>query len=275
MSSQVAIEVRGLHHSYGELEVLKGIDLTVERGESLVILGGSGSGKSTLLRAILGLQRPTAGSVSILGTDIYTAGAEEMRQLRQRLGVAFQGGALFGSLTVGENVDMPLAEFTGLPASTRSIVVRIKLALVGLEAVTDRRPAELSGGMRKRAAFARAMALDPAVLFCDEPSAGLDPVTAAGLDRLLLQLKRVFGITLVVVTHELESAFTIADRIAMIHRGRLLVTASPEEVKASDDPVVRRFVGRQPAEGDEDEDRFRRWMIEEAETEGEEIDARP
>ncbi len=203
----------------------------------------------------------------MLGTDVYAASPEELRRLRQRVGVAFQSGALFGSLTVGQNVDLPLAEFTGLPESTRRIVVRIKLALVGLEPAVDRRPAELSGGMRKRAAFARAMALDPAVLLCDEPSAGLDPVTAAGLDRLLLELQRVFGITLVVVTHELESAFAIADRIAMIHRGELLVTGSVEEVRTSTDPIVRRFVDREPAEDAEEADRFRRWMTERVEDE--------
>ncbi|MDX1643671.1 MAG: ATP-binding cassette domain-containing protein, partial [Thermoanaerobaculia bacterium] len=194
MTSEPAIEVRNLHHSYGDFEVLRGIDLTVERGESLVILGGSGSGKSTLLRAILGLQRPTRGSVSMLGTDVYSAAPEELRRLRQRVGVAFQSGALFGSLTVGQNVDLPLAEFTGLPESTRQIVVRIKLALVGLEPAVDRRPAELSGGMRKRAAFARAMALDPAVLLCDEPSGGRGTVTAAGRGRRLGQRERGLGL---------------------------------------------------------------------------------
>jgi phospholipid/cholesterol/gamma-HCH transport system ATP-binding protein len=243
--------------------VLDGVDLTVEPGEALVILGGSGSGKSTLLRCMLGLERPFEGSVSILGTDIHRASGTELDRLRQRIGMAFQSGALFGSLSVGGNVDLPLAEFTRLPESTRRIIVRIKLALVGLDEAAERHPSELSGGMKKRAAFARAMALDPDLLFCDEPSAGLDPVTAAGLDRLLIQLKEVFGITLVVVTHELASAYAVADRIALIHEGRVLVTGTPDEVRSCGDPIVRRFLERQPLESEDDAHRFRRWMTEE------------
>ncbi len=256
------IEVRGLRQSYGDHVVLNGIDLTVRSGETLVILGGSGSGKSTLLRCLVGLERPEAGTVSILGTDIFSARPQELDELRQHIGMAFQSGALFGSLTVAENVDLPLAEFTHLPESTRRIIVRIKLALVGLDGAANHYPSELSGGMKKRAAFARAMALDPDVLFCDEPSAGLDPVTAAGLDRLLIQLKEVFGITLVVVTHELESAFAIADRIAMIHEGRFLVTGSPEQVRECPNTVVRRFLDREPEEDAKDSHRFRQWVME-------------
>jgi phospholipid/cholesterol/gamma-HCH transport system ATP-binding protein len=258
-----AIEVSGLRRSYGDHVVLDGIDLVVEPGETLVILGGSGSGKSTLLRCLVGLERPDAGSVSVQSTDIFSAGAEELHDLRQNIGMAFQSGALFGSMTVGENIELPLTEYTRLPASTRRIIVRIKLALVGLEDAVERYPSELSGGMRKRAAFARAMALDPDLLFCDEPSAGLDPVTAAGLDRLLIQLKEVFGITLVVVTHSLDSAFAIADRIALIHQGRFLVTGSPEQVRRCPDPVVRRFLERRPEEEPADSPRFRQWMLEE------------
>lgn len=258
-----AIEVRGLRRSYGDHVVLDGIDLSVEAGETLVILGGSGSGKSTLLRCLVGLERPDTGRVSIQGTDIFAADPDELHDLRQHIGLAFQSGALFGSMTVGENVDLPLAEFTLLPESTRRIIVRIKLALVGLDGAINSYPSELSGGMKKRAAFARAMALDPDLLFCDEPSAGLDPVTAAGLDRLLIQLKEVFGITLVVVTHSLDSAFAIADRIALIHEGRFLVTGSPDRVRNCPDPVVRRFLERQPEEETADNQRFRRWMLEE------------
>ena len=258
-----AIEVHGLRRSYGDNVVLNGIDLTVEPGETLVILGGSGSGKSTLLRCLIGLERPDTGTVSIQGTDIFAAGPDELHDLRQHIGMAFQSGALFGSMTIGENVDLPLAEFTLLPPSTRRIIVRIKLALVGLDGAIDLHPSELSGGMRKRAAFARAMALDPDLLFCDEPSAGLDPVTAAGLDRLLIQLKEVFGITLVVVTHSLESAFAIADRIALIHQGRFLITGSPEHVRECPYPIVRRFLDRQPEEETANANRFRQWMLEE------------
>jgi phospholipid/cholesterol/gamma-HCH transport system ATP-binding protein len=255
-----AIEVRGLRKSYLGRTVLDGIDLTVETGETLVILGGSGSGKSTLLRCMLGLERPDAGSVLLQGVDLLSAPPREVKELRQRIGMAFQGSALFGSLTLAENVDLPLEEFTRLPLSTRRIIVRIKLALVGLQDALDRYPSELSGGMQKRAAFARAMALDPDLLFCDEPSSGLDPVTAAGLDRLLVNLREVFGVTLVVVTHELQSAFAVADRLALIHRGRFRVMGTPDEVRACQDRVVRHFLDRVPEEDDEDDERYQRLI---------------
>lgn len=255
-----AVEVRGLKKSYLGRPVLDGIDLTVETGETLVILGGSGSGKSTLLRCMLGLERPDAGSVRLQGVDLLSAPLAEVKEMRQHIGMAFQGSALFGSLTLAENVDLPLKEYTRLPVSTRRIIVRIKLALVGLQDALDRYPSELSGGMQKRAAFARAMALDPDLLFCDEPSSGLDPVTAAGLDRLLVNLREVFGVTLVVVTHELQSAFAVADRLAMIHRGRFLVTGTPDEVRACQDPVVRHFLDRVPEDDDGDDERYQRLI---------------
>jgi len=242
------IEVEDLRVTLGDRLVLDRLDLRVEQGETLVILGASGSGKSTLLRCIVGLTPPAAGTVKLLGTDVYRASERRRRELRRRLGMAFQAGALFGSLTVADNVDLPLSEFTDLPLSTRRILVRLKLATVGLEAAADLFPSQLSGGMRKRAALARAMALDPELLFFDEPSAGLDPITAAGIDRLLLQLRQVFGVTLVVVTHELESAFTIADRIALMHQGKFVIIGTPEEIRTSPNKVVRRFVDRQPVE---------------------------
>lgn len=261
MSGTPVIEIQGLRKSYGEKVVLKDLDLTIYEGESLVILGGSGSGKSTLLRCLVGLEIPDAGSITIQGIDLFSSPVSARRELRQRMGMAFQNSALFGSLTVAENVDLPLKEYTRLPESTRRIIVRIKLALVGLEDALDRYPAELSGGMQKRAAFARAMALDPDFLFCDEPSAGLDPVTAAGLDRLLIELREVFGMTLVIVTHEMESAFKVAHRLALMHRGRFLVTGSTEEVRASDHPVVRRFLDRVAEEEEDDEgERYQRLI---------------
>ena len=259
MSSPI-IRVHGLRLSFGSQVVLDGVDLEINAGETMVILGGSGSGKSTLLRCMVGLQQPDSGTVSIKGTDIFSADPHEIEELRQRIGMAFQSGALFGSMTVGENIDLPLSEFTKLPLSTRRIVARIKLALVDMEKAIDRHPSELSGGMRKRAAFARAMALDPEFLFCDEPSAGLDPVTAAGLDRLLLRLKDVFGMTLVVVTHELESAFAVADRIAMIHQGKILIAGTADQVRSCPDPIVQRFLNREPSEDANDDHRFRQWM---------------
>jgi len=253
------IEVRGLRKSFGQHEVLKGVDLSVRKGETLVILGGSGSGKSTLLRCLVGLERPDAGTVRIQGIDIF-ADPQGLSALRRRMGMAFQGGALFGSMTVAENIELPLVEFTKLPASTRRIIARIKLGMVGLEDAMDRMPSELSGGMKKRAALARALALDPEIVFFDEPSAGLDPVTAAGLDQLLVQLKKAFGATLVVVTHEMVSAFTIADRLALMHEGRFVLTDTPAVVRESRDPTVRGFLDRHPPETMDSAEKFRRFI---------------
>ena len=254
------IEVRGLKKSYGDNTVLTGIDLDVQAGETLIILGGSGSGKSTLMRCLIGLEQPDEGQVRVAGTDIFKTHPRDLARLRQSMGVAFQRGALFTSMTVGENIDLPLEELTDLPESTRKLIVRIKLALVGLEGAADKHPAELSGGMQKRVAFARAMALDPSILFADEPSAGLDPITAAGLDQLLIRLREVFGMTLIVVTHELESAFAIGERIALIDRGRILAIGTPAEVQESENLVVRHFLDRQPEISDEHGERYRRWM---------------
>jgi phospholipid/cholesterol/gamma-HCH transport system ATP-binding protein len=252
--------VRELHKSFGDHRVLDGVDLDVARGETLVILGGSGSGKSTLLRCLVGLEQPDRGTVRIQGVDLFHADPLSLSRLRERIGMAFQGGALFGSMTVAENVELPLVEFTEMPAMTRRIVARIKLGMVGLEDAMDLYPSELSGGMIKRAALARALALDPDVLFFDEPSAGLDPVTAAGLDRLVLQLKEFFQVTMVVVTHELDSAFAIADRLALIHEGRFRIVDTPPVVRACEDPVVRGFLDRRPGEGEDSAEKFRRFL---------------
>jgi len=257
-----AIEVRGLCKSLGGRRVLDGVDLDIRCKETLVILGASGSGKSTLLRTLVGLEPPDEGCVKIWGTDMYAADEKELAGIRRRLGMAFQNGALFGSMTIAENVELPLAELTDVPAKNRRILARIKLGMVGLEDAMDKLPSELSGGMRKRAALARALALDPEIVFFDEPSAGLDPVTAAGLDQLLLQLRKVFEMTVVVITHEMESAFAIADRIAMIHEGRVLVVDVPEVVRASQDPVVRRFLDRRPPTPTDGGDKFRKFLEE-------------
>jgi len=239
-----AIEVRGLRKAFGRHVVLDGVDLTVNYGETLVILGGSGSGKSTLLRCMVGLEQPDEGSVHLCGEDLFQIDAKRLLKLRRRIGMAFQSGALFGSMTVGENIELPLAEFTDLPPTTRRIVARLKLGMVGLEDAMDLRPAELSGGMIKRAALARALALDPDVVFFDEPSAGLDPVTGAAIDNLMVEIRRIFEATFVVVTHEMISAFTIADRIALMHEGRFVVIGTPDVVAESEDPIVRAFLDR-------------------------------
>ncbi len=252
------IEVNALHKSYDGHRVLNGVDLAVRNGETLVILGGSGSGKSTLMRCMVGLECPDDGAVKIDGVDVFTADTKTLGELRRKMGMAFQAGALFGSMTVAENVELPLAELTRLPPSTRRIVARIKLGMVGLEDAMDKLPSELSGGMRKRAALARALALDPQILFFDEPSAGLDPVTAAGLDELLIKLKDAFHVTLVVVTHEMQSAFAIADRLALIHEGRVLIIDDPDTVRRCQDPIVRRFLDRQAAP--DDVKKFRKFL---------------
>ena len=250
----------GLHKSFGERTVLDGIDLEIETGETLIILGSSGSGKSTLLRCLIGLEEPDEGEVIVAGTNLFRAKRQELARLRQSMGVAFQAGALFTSMTVGENIDLPLEELTDLPKTTRELIVRIKLALVGLDGTADLYPSELSGGMRKRVAFARAMALDPQILFADEPSAGLDPVTSAGLDQLLIRLREVFDVTLIVVTHELESAFAVGERIALIDRGRILAIGTPEEIKASTNSIVRRFLDRETEIAAEHGERYRHWI---------------
>jgi len=238
------ISVSDLRVRYGAREVLHGITFDVRAGETLVVIGGSGSGKSTLLRTLVGLERPSAGEVRIKGIDIARAGDRVRDKLRKRLGLAFQGGALIGSLSVGENIALPLREHTALEATTIEVMVRIKLEQVGLSGFEHYSPSQLSGGMKKRAAFARAMALDPEILFFDEPSAGLDPITAAGIDDLILNLKKAYAMSMVVVTHELASAFLIADRIILIDRGNIAAIGPVEEVRNSPQPRVRQFLDR-------------------------------
>jgi len=239
------ISIRGVSMSYGTRPVLDRVDLDVYRGEILVLLGGSGSGKSTLLRHVLGLAKPDAGSITINGVDITRCSPSELGAVRRRIGVAFQAAALFNSLTVEENVALPLRELTRLADSTIKLVVWMKLIAVGLSDAGSLYPPELSGGMRKRAAVARAIALDPEILILDEPSAGLDPIVSAGLDQLILFLKRSFGITILVVTHELESAFNIADRVAMLYQGRLIAVDRKEQFAHNAHPRIRQFLDRQ------------------------------
>ena len=243
-SAAPVISARGLRVSYGDREVLHGIDFDVMPAETMVILGGSGSGKSTLLRTLVGLERPTSGEVLVQGTDLARATPRELDAIRKRIGLSFQGGALIGSMTVGENIALPLLEHSGLAPSTIEVMVRIKLEQVGLSGFEHFMPAQLSGGMKKRAAVARALAMDPQILFFDEPSAGLDPIMAAGIDDLILNLKKAYSMTIIVVTHELASAFLIADRILLIDRGRILAAGPASEIRQSTEPRVRQFLDR-------------------------------
>jgi phospholipid/cholesterol/gamma-HCH transport system ATP-binding protein len=242
--TEPVISLRNLRVSYGEREILHGINFDVVRGETLVILGGSGSGKSTLLRTLVGLEKPSAGEIWINGRDLAKTSTAEMDEIRTKIGMSFQGGALFGSMTVGENVALPLREHTRLEDSTIEIILRLKLQQVGLEGFEYYTPAQLSGGMKKRAAVARALAMDPEILFFDEPSAGLDPIIAAGIDELILELKRAFRMTIIVVTHELASAFLIADRMLLIDKGNIVALGTTEEMRSSTQPRVRQFLDR-------------------------------
>lgn len=240
------IQVENLVTHYGTRKILDGVDLTVRKGEIMVIMGGSGSGKSTLLRHLLGLKKPTSGVVRLLGKDLTKIGRKELYQLRREMGVAFQGGALFGSMSVRENVELPLREHTKLDDNTIRIMARIKLEVMNLAGFDDLMPSELSGGMIKRAALARAVVMDPKLLFFDEPSAGLDPVVSAELDELILKLRNALDITIVVVTHELDSAFKIADRITMLDHGKVIFQGSVDEIRNSDNDRVQNMINRRP-----------------------------
>ncbi len=257
------IEVVGLEAFYGRRRILHGVDFSVKRGEIRVIMGGSGSGKSTLLRHIIGLQRPVSGTVKILGVDVGLAGARELLAVRRKLGVSFQGGALITSMSVGENVALPLREHTELDETTIRIMSRLKLEFVNLGGFHDLMPSQLSGGMIKRAALARAIVMDPELLFFDEPSAGLDPVVSAELDELILKLRDALRMTIVVVTHELESAFRIADRITVLDQGDMLTTGTVAEVRASENERIQDLLNRRPRTVEIDVDDYLRRLTDE------------
>ncbi|MEW6584056.1 MAG: ABC transporter ATP-binding protein [Nitrospirota bacterium] len=243
---ETAIEVKRLITHYGDREILKNISFSVPKGKTTVILGGSGCGKSTLLKHLIGLLKPTAGQILVNGSDITQMTEDRLNDVRKKTGVLFQGAALLNSMTVADNVALPMREHTKLKESTIDIMVRMKLDLVGLSGFDGFYPSQLSGGMKKRAGLARAIALDPELLFFDEPSAGLDPVTAAGLDDLIVRMRNVFSMTIIVVTHELPSVFTIADYVIMLDRGNLIFAGSLDELRASDNPRIRMFLDRQP-----------------------------
>ena len=228
--------------------VLTDVDLRIEPGEIVVLLGPSGCGKSTLLRTLIGLLPPLAGEVLLFGEPFHQLGAEDRLRLLRRTGTLFQHDALFGSMCIADNVELPLRENTALPPQIIREMAGMKLALVGLGGLGTRSPAQLSGGQRKRAALARATILDPELVFCDEPSAGLDPAVAAGIDQTFLKLRTLFGSAFVIVTHEIASVHTIADRGVFFHHGRLRAAGTIDELSASADPAVRAFFHREPVQ---------------------------
>ncbi|MCU0856536.1 MAG: ABC transporter ATP-binding protein [Rhodobacteraceae bacterium] len=242
MTREAVIEVRGLRNQFGTHVVHDDLDLDVWRGEILGVVGGSGTGKSVLLRSIAGLQRPAAGSVRMLGTDMESASEAELARLSDRVGVMFQDGALFSSLTVRENVEVPLRNIEGLDPATREALARLKISLSGLPWLAgDKYPSELSGGMRKRAGLARALALDPEIVFLDEPTAGLDPIGAAAFDALILNLSRTLGLTVFLVTHDLDTLYATCDRIAVLSKKRVLAAGTLDDMLEVDDPWVQEY----------------------------------
>jgi phospholipid/cholesterol/gamma-HCH transport system ATP-binding protein len=226
----------------GTKQVLRDLNLSVAAGESVAIIGRSGTGKSVLLKHVVGLMLPDEGTVRVDGVDVPSLGTKELLELRKMMGMLFQGGALFDSLSVGENVGLPLREHTEMDETQVDLVVKEKLHLVGLEGVQDMRPSNLSGGMKKRAALARALALNPRIMLYDEPTTGLDPITSDLINRLIRRLQERLGITSIAVTHDMRSAYHIADRIAMLHEGRIHAVGTPAEIQASTDPAVKQFI---------------------------------
>lgn len=244
MPSSDLISVQGLNSTYHRRQVLFDIRFAIPRHHITVIMGVSGCGKTTLLRHLIGLKPTGPEQILVEGRDLGKFNEEEMQAYRRRIGVLFQSGALFNSMSVSDNIAVPLKVHTRLADETIRIMALIKLKMLGLAEFSDYMPSQLSGGMRKRAGLARALAMDPEMLFVDEPSSGLDPITAAGLDRLILELRDTLGMTIIVVTHELESAFRIADRLVVMDRGRLLASGSAKEIRDHEDLRVRQFLGR-------------------------------
>ena len=254
--TEAAIDVTQLVTHYGPRKILDQVDFRVDYGDIMVIMGGSGSGKSTLLRHLLGLHTPTSGSIKLLGKDITACTADEMLDLRTNMGVSFQGGALLSSMTIAENVTLPLREHARLDEQTMNIMAQMKLEVVNLGGFGELKPSQLSGGMIKRAALARAIVMDPKLLFFDEPSAGLDPVVAAELDDLILKLRESMKMTIVVVTHELDSAFKIADHITVLDHGKILLSGTVDEVRNSDNERIQDLLNRRPRDDDIDADEY-------------------
>jgi phospholipid/cholesterol/gamma-HCH transport system ATP-binding protein len=244
--TEPVVEVANLFRRFGTRTVIDNLSFEIHRGETLVIMGGSGCGKSTLLRHVIGVMKPTAGSVKIFGDEITTMNVRQMAEVRRRFGMLFQSGALLASLTVGENVALPLLHHTDLSPAEVEEVVTQKLQMVGLNGFNNLKPAEISGGMRKRVGLARALALDPELLFSDEPTSGLDPIMTAVVDKLTLQLTEGTGMTAVVVTHDMTSAFRIATRMIMLGRGKIIAQGTPDEIRTHPDPEVQQFINGEP-----------------------------
>lgn len=236
------IEIIDLHKSFNSFSVLRGVNLRVERGESVTVIGGSGSGKSVLIKHIIGLLFPDKGRVIVDGKVVNELDEQRLNELRKEFGMLFQGAALFDSLTVWENVGFGLKQHTRLSDKEIKEIAVQKLALVGLKDVEDKMPSELSGGMKKRVGLARAIAMDPKIILYDEPTTGLDPITADAINDLIIDLRKKLGVTSVAITHDMHSAYKISDRIAMLYKGRILETGTPDEIKNTTDPIVRQFI---------------------------------
>ena len=261
MSLQLPIIVENLQGGYNGIPVIHGCNMEIAQGEIVVIMGGSGSGKSTFLKHLIGLKEPMQGDVKLFGQSLYQTSIYKRMDLLKGIGVAFQSGALMSSMTIAENVALPLREHTDLDEELIQVITRMKLDFVNLLGKDDLLPSELSGGMLKRAAVARAIALDPKLTFMDEPSAGLDPVIAAALDDLIIQLKESLGMSVVVVTHELESAFKIADRIVVLDRGYIIFSGTPDEIKKSDNTRIQNLINRVPEEEEFDAELYAQQLM--------------
>ena len=236
------IEVRDIYKSFGSQDVLRGVSLTVNRGESMTVIGGSGSGKSVLIKHIIGLVFPDKGDVIIDGQTVNKLDDEGLNEIRKKFGMLFQGAALFDSFTVWENVGFALKQHTSKSEREIRAIATEKLALVGLRDVEDKMPSDLSGGMKKRVGLARAIAMDPEIILYDEPTTGLDPITADAINDLIVDLRKKLGVTSVAITHDMHSAYKISDRIAMLYKGQILETGTPDQIRETTNPIVRQFI---------------------------------